>query len=141
MKKKISDKDKKDWNNFILKKDKLPNKDLYFKKDKTNNISKTIDLHGFSLEEANEIIEKLIEDCFEKGFSKIIVITGKGLRSNNEKNPYISKDLSILRYSVPEYIKTKMSLMTKIREIKEAEINDGGTGAFYILLKKLKNKF
>ena len=71
MKKKISDKDKKDWNNFILKKDKLPNKDLYFKKDKTNNISKTIDLHGFSLEEANEIIEKLIEDCFEKGFSKM----------------------------------------------------------------------
>ena len=93
-------------------------------------------MHGFTLEQANEKIEKLINESYQNGVSKITVVTGKGLHSNVEKNPYVSKNLSILKYSVPEYIENNLELMEKINEIKEAEIEDGGSGAFYIILKK-----
>ena len=136
MNKKISNKDKKDWENFILNKDKLPNKDLnIISNNDEKKVAKTIDLHGFSLEKANKIIEEFIVQCFNKKVNKIIVITGKGLRSKNNENPYISKDLSILKNSVPEFIKSRSNLMKIIREIKEANIKDGGKGAFYIFLK------
>ena len=132
---KISDKDKKDWENFISSKEKLPNKDSRTIKKK-NLKTKHIDLHGFTLEQANRTIEKSIKDSYENGVSRIIVVTGKGLHSNVEKNPYVSKDLSILKFSVPEFIQNNKELMKKIIEIKEADIKDGGSGAFYILLKK-----
>ena len=132
---KISDKDKKDWKNFLSNSEKLPNKDLKLEKKKVLKI-KQIDLHGFTLEQANKTIEKFIDDCYQNSISKIIVVTGKGLHSNVEKDPYVSKDLSILKYSVPEYIENNLELMKKITEIKDAEIEDGGSGAFYIFLKK-----
>ena len=136
MNKKISDKDNKVWQDFISSKDKLPNKDINLSKNNINNkIIKTIDLHGFSLENANKVIEEFILQCFEKKASKIIVITGKGLRSKNDENPYVSKDLSILKHSVPNFIKSKINLMKIIKQIKEAKIEDGGKGAFYIFLK------
>ena len=132
---KISKKDKKDWENFLSSHEKLPNKDSRTIKKK-NLKTKHIDLHGFTLEQANITIEKFIKDSYENGVSRIIVVTGKGLHSNVEKNPYVSKDLSILKYSVPEYIENNLELMKKIIEIKHATIEDGGTGAFYIILKK-----
>ena len=132
---KISNKDKKDWEVFLSKKEKLPNKDLKFEQKKISKI-KHIDLHGFTLEQANKTIKKFIEDCYQNSVSKIIVVTGKGLHSNVEKDPYVSKDLSILKYSVPEYIENNLDLMKKIIEIKDAEIEDGGSGAFYIFLRK-----
>ena len=135
MKNNISDKDKKDWEEFLSSDEKLPNKDLKFNKKKIVKI-KQIDLHGFTLEQANITITKFIDDCYQNDVSKIIVVTGKGLHSNVEKDPYVSKDLSILKYSVPEYIKNNHGLMKKILEIKDAEIKDGGAGAFYIFLKK-----
>ena len=135
MNNKISDKDKKDWEDFLSNEEKLPNKDFVISKKKTSRI-KEIDLHGFNLEQANTKIEKIINDSYQNGTSKIIVVTGKGLHSNVEKDPYVSKDLSILKYSVPEYIKNNSELMKKIIEIKNAEIEDGGAGAFYIFLKK-----
>ena len=139
MKRKISDKDKKDWKNFISNKEKLSNKDLYLSNNKIEKeIIKTIDLHGFSLENANNVIEEFIIQCFKKNVNKIIVITGKGLRSKGIRNPYVSKDLSILKYSVPDFIKLKPNLMKIIKKIEEAEIEDGGGGAFYIFLKKFK---
>ena len=139
MKRKISDKDKKDWKNFISNKEKLSNKDLYLSNNKIEKkIIKTIDLHGFSLENANNVIEEFIIQCFKKNVNKIIVITGKGLRSKSNRNPYVSKDLSILKYSVPDFIKLKPNLMKIIKKIEEAEIEDGGGGAFYIFLKKFK---
>ncbi len=139
MKRKISNKDKKDWQNFISNKEKLSNKDLYLSDDKTKKKTiKTIDLHGFSLENANNFIEKFIIECFKKNINKIIVITGKGLRSKSIENPYISKDLSILKHSVPDYIKSKSNLMKMIIKIEEAKIEDGGQGAFYIFLKNFK---
>ena len=135
MSNKISDKDKKDWEDFLSNEEKLPNKDFVISKKRTFRI-KEIDLHGFNLEQANMKIEKIINDSYQNGTSKIIVVTGKGLHSNVEKDPYVSKDLSILKYSVPEYIKNNPELMKKIIEIKNAEIEDGGAGAFYIFLKK-----
>ena len=132
---KISEKDKKDWENFLSNPEKLPNKDLKINKKKISK-TKNIDLHGFTLEQANEKIEKLINESYQNGVSKITVVTGKGLHSNVEKNPYVSKNLSILKFSVPEYIENNLELMEKINEIKEAEIEDGGSGAFYIILKK-----
>ena len=137
MKRKISDKDKKDWKNFISNKEKLSNKDLYLNNNKIGTeIIKTIDLHGFSLENANNVIEEFIIQCFKKNVNKIIVITGKGLRSKSIRNPYVSKDLSILKHSVPDFIKSKPNLMKIIQKIEEAKIEDGGGGAFYIYLKR-----
>ena len=131
----ISDKDKKDWKNFILKNEKLINKDLNQNEKKIYKI-KSIDLHGYSLEEANILIEKTINESYNSGISKLIVITGKGLHSQNEKNPYVSKELSILKYSIPEFIQNNKKLSKLIIEIKDAKIEDGGSGAFYIFLKK-----
>ena len=138
MKKDISDKDRKDWEEFVTNNEKLPDKDIDFQKK--NIIStKVIDLHGFTLDKANKTIEKFIKNSFLEKVNKIIVITGKGLHSQNEKDPYVSKKLSILKYSVPEFINKNIDLMKIIHEIKEAKIEDGGEGAFYIFLKK--NKF
>ena len=132
----ISDKDKKDWDNFINGKDRLPIKDLNSPKQKIFKIN-TIDLHGYTLEEANKAIDDFIKKSYLKNVNKIIVVTGKGLHSENEKNPYVSKDLSILKYSVPEFINKNVKLMSMINEITDAKLEDGGSGAFYIFLKKI----
>ena len=134
---KISEKDKKDWEKFLSSEDKLPNKDNKSKKKKFFN-TRSIDLHGYTLEQANKSIENFITDSYEKKINKLIVVTGKGLHSQNKKNPYVSKDLSILKYSVPEFIENNIELMKKIIDIKNAEIEDGGSGAFYIYLKRKK---
>ena len=134
----ISDKDKRDWQNFISSKEKLHNKDKNFQKKKFLNI-RSIDLHGYTLEEANKSIENFIIKSFKEKIQKLIVVTGKGLHSQNEKNPYVSKDLSILKYSVPEFILNNKKLMIIIYEITDAKIEDGGGGAFYIFLKKNKS--
>ena len=137
MKKKISEKDKIDWQNFLSNKKKIPNKDLKFDKNISyKEVTKTIDLHGFSLESANKTIEEFILQCSKKGVKKIVVITGKGSRSTNSENPYISKDLSILKYSVPEFIKSKENLVEVIKQINEDDINDNNKGIFHIFLKK-----
>ncbi len=133
--KKISDTDKKDWENFIKNDEKIPNKDYFLKKKIRHEKIKKIDLHGFTLEEANKAVEQFIQKCLNESVTKIIVITGKGLRSQNVANPYLSKDLSILKYSVPEFIEHNKDLMRMIIEITDAKIEDGGSGAFYIYLK------
>ena len=135
MNSKISDKDKKDWENFLSKNDPLPNKDLVNKKKYTHD-KKYYDFHGFSLDDANKTIHKLIKDSYKNGIRKLVIVTGKGIHSDNEKDPYSSKDFGILKYSLPEYIKSHSELMKLINEIKDADIEDGGSGAFYILLKK-----
>ena len=134
------DKDKQDWENFLNNKEKIPNKDFIHKKNVRYEKIKKIDLHGYTIEEANKAIEQFIQKCFEESVTKIIVITGKGLRSKNVENPYLSKDLSILKYSVPEFIEKNKSLTRLIIETTDAKIEDGGSGAFYIYLKN-KNKF
>jgi len=136
LKKKLSDKDKNDWQTFISNKEKLHNKDQFLKKTLQKNFTRTIDLHGFSLENANLAIDEFIRICFNENIDRIIVITGKGLRSKNESNPYVSKDLSILKYSVPEFIESNKNLKKMIKGISDAKIEDGGGGAFYIYLKK-----
>ena len=133
----ISDKDKKDWENFINSKEKIQNKDIKFQNKKTFK-TRSIDLHGYTLDEANKTIENFINKSFSENVNKLIVVTGKGLHSNNEKDPYVSKELGILKYSVPEFITNNLALMNKINEIKDAKIEDGGEGAFYIYLKKVK---
>ena len=139
MNRKISNKDKKDWQDFISNNDRLSDKDFNLNKNRNEKeIIKTIDLHGFSLENANNVIEEFITKCFENNVSKIIVITGKGLRSKTAKNPYVSKNLSILKHSVPDYIKSRQNLMKIIKKIKEANIEEGGQGAFNIFLKNFK---
>ena len=141
MNNKISDKDKKDWDNFLNNKKKIPDKDFVYKKNIRHEKIKKIDLHGYSIEEANKTIEQFIQKCFYENVTKIIVITGKGLRSKNVENPYLSRDLSILKYSVPEFIENKKSLTQFIIDTTDAKIEDGGSGAFYIYLKnKNKNK-
>ncbi len=133
----ISDKDKKDWNNFINSKEKVSDKDFKHQEKKIFK-TKSIDLHGYTLDEANRTIENFINKAYLENVNKLVVVTGKGLHSENEKDPYVSKDLSILKYSVPEFILNNKSLMNLINEIKDAKIEDGGSGAFYIFLKKNK---
>ena len=133
----ISDKDKKAWQNFLQSEEKVYDKDNNNKKLTKPKVN-SIDLHGYSLDEANSIIENFINKNYDLGVHKLIIVTGKGLHSNNEKDPYVSKDLGILKYSVPEYIKNNKELMKKINDINGADLNDGGSGAFYIYLKKNK---
>ena len=131
----ISEKDKKDWENFISGDEQLPNKD--FKNlNKKSFKQKLIDLHGYNLEQANETVENFIYQAYKEKVNKLIVVTGKGIHSQNEKDPYVSKNLSMLKYSVPEFIENNRGLMDIISEIKDASIEDGGSGAFYIFLKK-----
>ena len=131
----ISDKDKKDWQGFIASKEKIIDKD--FKQQKKNLLKiRSIDLHGYTLEQANIATEQFILKAFNERISKLIVVTGKGIHSDVEKNPYVSKDLSILKYSVPEFINNNQNLMRLINDIQDATIDDGGSGAFYVFLKK-----
>ena len=132
----LSDKDKKDWEAFLASDEKLKDKDqTEFRKNSPE--TKTLDLHGFTLEEANNKVQEFINSSYLNNVKKLIIVTGKGLHSKNYENPYVSKDLSILKYSVPEYIKKNKNLMKKIIELKEADIKDGGSGSFYIYLKNL----
>ena len=135
MNSKISEKDKKTWEEFLSNDQKLPDKDNFQSKIKSKK-TRSLDLHGKTLDEANQIIENFIRKSYEDNVHKLIIVTGKGLHSSNEKDPYVSKDLGILKYSVPEFLKNNSELMKIISEIKDASINDGGSGAFYIFLKK-----
>ena len=134
----ISEKDKKDWETFLSSDEKLLNKDNKLEKKSPLKI-KSIDLHGYTLDQANKLIEDFIIKSYEENINKLIVVTGKGLHSQNEKDPYVSKDLSILKYSVPEFISKNKNLKNIIYEITDAKIEDGGEGAFYIFLKKNKS--
>ena len=134
----ISDKDKRDWDKFVDGNEKFHNKDLKYQEKKILK-TKSIDLHGYTLDEAKKKTREFINKSFSENVNKLIIVTGKGLHSENEKDPYVSKDLGILKYSVPEFITNDKDLMNKINEIKDAKIEDGGGGAFYIYLKR--NKF
>ena len=139
MNKKISDKDIKDWNEFLSKNERLTIKDdELIKKDIPETL--TFDLHGYSLKDANKKVRDIIQMSHESGIKKLILITGKGIHSQNEKDPYVSKDLGILKNSVPDFIKNNKGLMGMINEISDAKIIDGGGGAFYIFLKKKPTK-
>ena len=135
MKKKISLKDKKDWEEFIKSSDKLENKDLNYETIMNVN-KKTIDLHGYTLNEANNKIKEFIEESFLEGVSIINIITGKGSRSKNKEDPYQSSDLGILKYSVPEYIRKNKELMKKVKSIDLKSVYDETKGNFNIILKK-----
>ena len=133
MNKKPSNKDLEDWKNFLESKEKIYNKDNVINQTKFNEEA-TIDLHGFSLDQANSKVEKFITDCFEKKVSKLNIITGKGLRSKVDQNPYQSKDLGILKYSVPEFIKSNIDLMKIIKKIDD-QVDNKNSGFFSIFLK------
>lgn len=136
---KISNKDKFDWENFLNSKEKLTDKD-YKEKSSKAHLTRSIDLHGYSLDQANKTVENFITRSFLEKVNKLIIVTGKGIHSDNEKNPYVSKDLSILKYSVPDFISNNKKLMHMIYDIQDAKIEDGGSGAFYIYLKKNNKK-
>jgi len=131
----ISNKDKKDWEDFLSKTEQLPDKDNFEKNNKIKT-TKSLDLHGYSLDDANYIVENFIKKSHKEKVSKLVIVTGKGIHSNNEKNPYTSKEFGILKNSIPEFIENNTELMKIILDIKEANIEDGGSGAFYIYLKK-----
>ena len=139
MSKKISDKDIKDWKNFVKSKDKItPKDDVDNPSTNKNTSSFKIDLHGFGLDQANKFIERTINDCFEKNVSRINVITGKGLRSKSAEDPYKSSELSILKHSIPEFISSNLDLMKLIKKIDNRD--EKNSGSFDIYLKS-KNKF
>ena len=135
MNSKISEKDKKSWEEFLSNDQKLPDKDNFQLKIKSKK-TRSLDLHGKTLDEANQIIENFIRKSYEDKVHKLIVVTGKGLHSSIEKDPYVSKDLGILKYSIPNFLKNNAELMELISNISDASVGDGGSGAFYIFLKK-----
>ena len=134
--KKITNKDKKDWKKFIDSDNELENKDITINQTEKNINIKLIDLHGHTLENANKIISNFIDKCYLDNVNKIRVITGKGSRSKNKEDPYLSKDLSILKYSVPDYIKNNFELMKNIKKLDLDSVNDINKGSFDIILKK-----
>ena len=135
MNSKISEKDKKTWEEFLSNDQKLPDKDNIQNKTIIKK-TRSLDLHGKNLDEANSIIENFIKKSYEDKVQKLIIVTGKGLHSDNENDPYVSKDLGILKYSIPEFVRNNEDLMKIISNISEASVKDGGTGAVYIFLKK-----
>jgi len=136
---KASFKEKKEWIEFTKKMGTVADKDQLYSKNNTNkNITKKIDLHGFSLEEANNVVKTFIINSYNLGYLKLLIVLGKGLRSQVYDDPYRSKDMNILKNSVPEYIKNNLELSDKILKISEADIKDGGQGAIYIFLKNNK---
>ena len=135
MNSKISDKDKKDWNDFLSGNEKLIDKETTANNKKIKK-GRSFDFHGYSLDEANKKIDVLIRQAYNNNVNMVKIVTGKGLHSQNEKDPYISKDLGILKNSVPDYVKNNKELMSMINSIHDADLNDGGSGAFYIYLKK-----
>ena len=141
MKKKYtaSSKDKKDWINFTRQIDNIRPKeaDLSQENIQINKVPK-LDLHGFSLEESNKKVKKFIIESSNRGYKKLLVITGKGLRSKSRNNPYLSEKLSVLKYSVPEYINSEENLVSKIKKISTADTKDGGEGVICIFLKNNK---
>ena len=142
MKKKYSAtaKDKSEWLAFTKKMDNISVKDADdFKQTPEQKNIKKLDLHGFSLNDANKKVEKFIIESFDSGYKKLLIITGKGKRSRSYDNPYLSKKLSVLKHSVPEYIESNESLFNKISKISKADLKDGGDGAIYVVLKKNKN--
>jgi len=139
LKKKPTLEDLNVWKKFIFSKKPIKDKDVYLDQNKSGQfLTKKIDLHGYTLDEANLKTKELILSYYKQNIYKVIIITGKGSKSDNEKNPYISKDLSLLKYSVPHYLKTNESLKQVIKNISQADIKDGGEGAFYVYLKKFK---
>ena len=136
MNKKLSKKDKKDWENFVNSKEKIQNKDSFILKNKNKNLFRVIDLHGSSLDDANKTINNFIEKCYLEGVDKINVITGKGSRSKNKEDPYQSVEFGILKYSVPDYIKNNINLMKIIKEIDFNSVDNPNVGSFNIFLKK-----
>ena len=134
---KISNKNKKDWDEFVLKKERVPNKD-FVEDQLIKRQIRSIDLHGFTLQGANNKIENFITESYNRNFKKLIVVTGKGLHSTNETDPYVSKNLRILKYSVPHFIRGNKNLMKMIIDIRSANMVDGGDGAMYIFLKNSK---
>ena len=142
MKKKYSatPKDKKDWITFTDHLEGIYDKEAgHAIQYTTANKIRKLDLHGLSLNQANKIVKKLVIKSFEEGCKKLVIITGKGLRSKVYKNPYLSKQMSVLKYSVPEFIKNDKDLFSKISKISKADLKDGGEGAFYIFLKGSRN--
>ena len=141
MKKKysVTSQDKKEWTTFTKRLENIYDKDSNFiKQNITTNKIRRLDLHGLSLNQANKVVKKFIIESFEDGYKKLLIITGKGLRSKVHKNPYLSEQMNVLKHSVPEFIKNDEDLFKKISRISTADLKDGGEGAFYILFKKLK---
>ena len=138
MKKKfvVSPKEKKEWDSFTSNLEKIHNKDSQFDNNeiKNKNFLK-LDLHGLSLVEANKSVQRFINEAFAKKCRKLLIVTGKGLRSKVYGDPYRSEKMNVLRYSVPDYINNNKDLSEKIKKISEADIKHGGEGAFYIILK------
>ena len=141
MKKKytVSSKDKNDWIAFTKQIGSINPKEADFSQTNTaiNKVRK-LDLHGHSVSESNKIVKKFIVESFDCGYKKLLIVTGKGSRSKSYDNPYVSEKLSVLRYSVPEFIKNDENLNNKINRISTADIKDGGEGAIYIFLKNNK---
>ena len=141
MKKKyaVSSKDKKDWIDFTKQISNISLKEVDFLQNNTEiNKVRKLDLHGFSLSESNKIVKKFVVESFDQGYKKLLIVTGKGLRSKSYDNPYISEKFSVLRYAVPEFINNDESLNNKVRKISIADIKNGGEGAIYIFLKNNK---
>ena len=142
MKKKstVSSKDKKEWIDFTNQIGNIHPKEADFSQTNTRiNKVRKLDLHGYSISESNKIVKKFIIESFENGFKKLLIVTGKGLRSRVYNNPYLSEQMNVLKHSVPEFIKNDEDLFKKIRKISTADLKDGGEGAFYIFFKKVKN--
>jgi len=135
----VTPKDKKDWITFTERLENVYDKDTDFVKQSTTlNKIRRLDLHGLSLDKANETVKKFIIESFENGYKKLLIITGKGLRSKVHKNPYLSEQMNVLKNSIPEFIKNDEDLFEKISRISTADLKDGGEGAFYIFFKKVK---
>ena len=137
IKKNISNKDKEDWKKFLEDKSDILDKDKAKNEESQKNKRFKFDFHGYSIEAANTKISEIIESCFEKGFSELLIITGKGIHSKSEENVYVSEEFNKLKNTIPDFIKNNPDLSSKVNKIEEADLDLGGSGALLIRLKKI----
>ena len=135
-KKDLSQEDKKTWEEYIKDPTDVYDKDINFRKNNRKDRF-TFDLHGFSLNEANKKVREILVSCVENKYKEILLITGKGIHSTNDKDAYVSKDFGKLKFSVPEFIKSDLELNKLIISMSEADVKDGGEGAIIVKLKNL----
>ena len=136
-KKDLSEKDLNTWESYIKNPSDLYDKEKNNQKNQVTKDRFRFDLHGHTLDEANQRVRDIIFSCVKQKYKEILFITGKGLHSTSGNDAFVSKDFSKLKYSVPDFIKSDDDLNKFVLSISDADIKDGGEGAILIKLRNL----
>lgn len=94
-----------------------------------------IDLHGMTLAQAHPALTGFVMHAHARGLRLILVITGKGrTRPDDDQGP-MPRRAGALKHEVPQWLRSG-PLRPLVLEVREAHHSHGGTGAYYVYLKR-----